>query len=58
MRDHSFPAEDNLPKNKVALYELIQAARAKGLSFRYVNVLRHRLMDVIVEEIQEERRSA
>lgn len=49
-----FPSEDNLPQDKQALYELIGAARQAGMSFRYVNVLRHRLMDTIVREMEDE----
>lgn len=46
----NFPSEDNLPTERRALYELIQAAKDANMSFRYVNVLRHRLMDAIVRE--------
>lgn len=46
-----FPNEDALPTNPAAIRELIIAARDAKLSFRYVNVLRHRLMDAVVRQL-------
>ena len=43
----SFPTEDKMPHQPAALMELIEAARVAGLSHRYINVLRHRLLDAI-----------
>lgn len=48
-----FPNEENLPTDRIAIYELLQAAKDAKLSFRYVNVLRHRLMDSTVRMIEE-----
>lgn len=50
-----FPAEDSLPQSRQELYDLLMKARAADLSFRYVNVIRHRLMDVVANEINEGR---
>lgn len=47
-----FPTEEDLPRNRAALYELLQAARADGQSFRYVNVIRHRLLDAVMRDIE------
>lgn len=47
----NFPNEEQLPTEIQPLRELIAAAQAEGLSFRYVNVLRHRLMDAVVREL-------
>lgn len=49
----NFPTEENLPLEIIPLRELIQAAQEANLSFRYVNVLRHRLMDAVVRELDE-----
>lgn len=46
-----FPSEEHLPTDRQELYRLIVAAKEAGLSFRYVNVLRHRLMDAVVREM-------
>ncbi len=48
----NFPTEEELPRDRTALYELLQAAQAKGLSFRYVNVIRHRLLDAVYRDIE------
>lgn len=48
-----FPNEENLPTEIQPLRELIEAARDAKLSFRYVNVLRHRLMDAVVRELDD-----
>lgn len=50
-----FPAEDDLPRDMGKLAELIREAQDARLSFRYVNVLRHRLMDAVMDEINEGR---
>lgn len=54
MKKSDFPPEDSLPKGMKALAELIDLAKEANLSFRYVNVLRHRLMDAVAIHLEEE----
>ena len=51
-----FPNEDELPRERKAIKELLDAAREAKLSFRYVNVIRHRLMDAVVRDLVAEGR--
>lgn len=48
---NGFPSEEQLPTHSGALYELLQAARDAKLSFRYTNVIRHRLMDAVARNL-------
>lgn len=50
-----FPAEDSLPRDIEHLFALLQEAKAAKLSYRYTNVIRHRLMDAVAGEINEGR---
>lgn len=54
-RNDEFPSEDNLPRDRDELYDLLVRAKVAGRSFRYTNVIRHRLMDVVADEINEGR---
>lgn len=50
-----FPSEDNLPKDAKALKTLLDEAVSAKLSYRYTNVIRHRLMDSVMDAINEGR---
>lgn len=48
-----FPPEDQIPFNRKSIRELLDGARTAKLSDRYIRVLRHRLMDAVVRELEE-----
>lgn len=48
-----FPSEENLPRDLGALHSLLQEAKAAKLSYRYTNVIRHRIMDAVANLINE-----
>lgn len=57
MRTHrkDFPSEDHLPRGASELFSLLSEAKECKLSYRYTNVIRHRLMDAVADEINEGR---
>ena len=55
MKRSDFPTEDHLPRSTGALKKLLDEARAAKLSYRYTNVIRHRLMDAVADQINEGR---
>lgn len=55
MKRSDFPSEEHLPRGIEPLKKLLDEARAAGLSYRYTNVIRHRLMDAVMDEINEGR---
>lgn len=57
MRTHrkDFPSEEHLPQEISEIYSLLQEAKSAKLSYRYTNVVRHRLMDAVMDAINEGR---
>lgn len=55
MKRSDFPSEDNLPKDRHELYDLLVLARQSDLSYRYIQVIRHRMLDATMELINEGR---
>lgn len=55
MKRSDFPSEDQIPRTIESLRLLLAEARRAKLSYRYTNVIRHRLMDAVMAELNEGR---